>query len=100
MLKPVLLDEAELHSLIEQTVQKTVERTIQNFQGTTSKQSPNPEPYLTRKEVCKLLRISLVTLHVRMKAGEVPYHRIGKRILFLNSEVQSTLSPRKLTKGA
>jgi len=46
-----------------------------------------PEPLLTRKEIAKYLKVSLVTLHECMKNRGLPFHskRVGTR--FLKSEV-------------
>jgi excisionase family DNA binding protein len=44
------------------------------------------EPFFTRKEIATYLKISMVTLHTWMNDG-LPYHRKGRRVLFLKSEV-------------
>lgn len=49
------------------------------------------EDYATRKEVAKRLRISLPTLTTYIKEGRIPYHRIGRRVLFKWDEVQEVL---------
>ena len=55
-----------------------------------------PEPLLTRKEIAKYLRISLVTLHDCMKKRGLPYHskRVGTR--FLKSEVLEWVKENKV----
>src|ERR1700676_952752 len=45
------------------------------------------EPLLTRKEIAAYLKISLVTLHDRMKNRELPFHKKRGGIRFLKSEV-------------
>lgn len=52
-----------------------------------------PEPLLGREEISAYLTISLVTLHAWMKQG-LPYHKRGRRVYFLRSEVLAYL--RKL----
>ncbi len=47
--------------------------------------------YLTRDEVCDKLKISLVTLNNWTKKGLIPSYRIGRRVRYLESEVQNSL---------
>lgn len=53
---------------------------------------PVEESLLKRKEVAKMLRISLVTLNQWMREGRIPYHRIHSRIYFKASEVRKALN--------
>jgi excisionase family DNA binding protein len=50
--------------------------------------------YLTRKEVAKMLRITLPTLHEWTKLGWIPSYRIGTRVLYKNNEVESVIGRR------
>jgi excisionase family DNA binding protein len=55
---------------------------------------PKPQikdKYLTRHEVAKLLRISLPTLNELTKKGKLIGYRIGGRVLYKESEVESSL---------
>ncbi len=56
---------------------------------------PPPEPgngeYLTRAEVCTLLKISLSTLHYYTKDGTVQGYKIGGRILYKTAEVNNSV---------
>lgn len=58
-----------------------------------------PEPLLTRKEIAKYLKISLVTLHDCMKNRGLPYHskRVGTR--FLRSEVLEWVRENEVEMG-
>ena len=47
--------------------------------------------YLTRNEVCDLLRISLSTLHYYSKDGTLQSYRIGGRFLYKTAEVQGAI---------
>ena len=47
--------------------------------------------YVSRKEVAKMLGISLPTLTKYVKNGTIPAHRIGARILFKQDEVSQSL---------
>lgn len=47
--------------------------------------------YLSRKEVAKLLRVTLPTLHQWTKEGILPSYKIGTRVLYKECEVKATL---------
>jgi excisionase family DNA binding protein len=44
--------------------------------------------YLTRKEVCKILRITMPTLYAWVKQGYLKPLRIGFRVLFRKAELE------------
>jgi excisionase family DNA binding protein len=52
---------------------------------------PLQTEYLTRKEVCKLLQVSEVTLLEWTKAGIIKGYRIQSRIRYKRSEVEESL---------
>lgn len=58
---------------------------------------PQPQPQtttdrlLTRKEVCGILQVSLVTVHNWTKAGILNPYRIGNKLRFKESEVLGAL---------
>lgn len=58
---------------------------------------PTPQPQtvkdklLTRKEVCTLLQVSLVTVHNWTKQGILNPYRIGNKLRFKESEVLEAL---------
>lgn len=90
ILSPISLD--ELATVIQMTVKKEFE-TINNSQKT----EPDNE-YLSRKETCKILGVSLPTLNDYTKRGLVPSYRIGARIRYRKEEVLKSLSYRQFTK--
>lgn len=47
--------------------------------------------FISLEAVAKLLRVSKVTLHAYKKAGLIPFHRLGRRVLFRKSEVLNCL---------
>jgi excisionase family DNA binding protein len=61
----------------------------------SSNQKPQNE-YLTRKEVSKLLSISLPTLHDWVKRGLILSYRCGNRVYFKSSEIEQSLKQIKL----
>lgn len=48
--------------------------------------------YLTRREVCELLSITLPTLHEWTKKSILKAYRIGNRVLYKSHEVESALT--------
>ena len=49
------------------------------------------EKYLSAKQVCEKLGISLMTLTRHRNSGRVPAHRFGGRVLYLLSEVEAVM---------
>ena len=58
---------------------------------TTPHSSPPPEPWLTLQEAAALLRVSTATMHRRLHDGTLPGRRIGRRWLFLRSEIEAAM---------
>lgn len=54
--------------------------------------------YLTRKEVCRLLQVSEVTLNEWTKSGVVTGYRIKTRIRYKRSEIEDSLQQVKSLK--
>ena len=50
------------------------------------------QEYLSRKEVAKLLKISLTTLNDWSKQGIVQAYRIGNRVLYKKKEIEDSVS--------
>ena len=56
-----------------------------------------PAEYLTRSEVCKLLKIDLSTLHRWRKDGIIPSFGMGNRVYFLRSQIEQIINKNKLS---
>ncbi len=67
-----------------------VEEKLKQFRPETPQTNANSE-YLTRREVCDLLRISLATLHTYSKDGTLKGYQIGGRVLYKTAEVNSSV---------
>ncbi len=80
----------ELKQVISDSIRKELEE-----RPTTIIQQPLEEQLLSRDEAAKLLKISLVTLNDRMRKGEIPFSRSGRRILFLKSDLIKMLTENK-----
>ncbi|WP_374465186.1 helix-turn-helix domain-containing protein [Chryseobacterium sp.] len=60
-------------------------------------QPKEPTEYLTRSEVCKLLKIDLSTLHRWRKDGTIPSFGMGNRVFFKRSEIEQIINQNKLS---
>jgi len=58
--------------------------------GTPVQRNPVTE-YLTREGVAKAFEISLVTVDAWVKAGKLTAYRIGRKVRFKSSEIDSAL---------
>lgn len=56
-----------------------------------------PTEYLTRNEVCTLLKINLSTLYRWCKDGTLSSFGIGNRVYFLRSHIEEVLMKNKLS---
>jgi excisionase family DNA binding protein len=88
--KNILLvsDPNELVGQFKTEVQNMIQSELQ-VQKKSEKQ--NSAEYLTRSEVATHLRISLSTLNRLTNRGILKYYKIGRRSLFLSSDVEATL---------
>ena len=77
----------EMKDIIKECISEIIEEKL-------LKKEP-PDELLSRKEVAKLLMISLPTLNKKQKLGKIPYYRMGTRVLFKKSEVMKSLDAVK-----
>lgn len=80
------IDLQQLETMISNAVNKGI--ALVNSQATPTE---NPNELLTRKEVCKLLQITLPTLHEWTKEGVVTGYHINTRVRYKKSEILDTL---------
>ena len=80
----VTLTVGQMHDLIRECIREELQD-IQPVKEETAK-------YLTRLEVCKALNISLPTLSRYSELGLIPAKRIGNRILYLQSDIEDSLT--------
>ena len=68
----------------------------------TARPMLNGEVYLSGEEVCSQLRLSTRTLQEYRNAGILPFYKIGRKILYKQSDIQTMLErhynaiPKKL----
>lgn len=54
--------------------------------------------YLTRDQVTKMLSISLPTLHAWINEGKIIARKVGRRILFLEEEINQSIERKEVFK--
>lgn len=54
-------------------------------------QPKEPEEYLTRAEVAKLLKVDISTVHNWSKAGKLKRHALGNRVYYKRSEIEEAI---------
>lgn len=68
-----------------------VEEKLRKFRPETQPLTQSQQEYLSRKEVCELLKISKATLHYWTKDGILKGYRIGGRVLYKSFEVEQSV---------
>ena len=79
-----------------------IEQLIDTKISVSSTTTESQSGYLSRKEVAKLLKITLPTLHDWTKMGYVKSYKMGTRVLYKEAEVKQALekvAPLKHKKG-
>ena len=84
-------DDILIQKLENSLIPKLAEKLSAQFQPI------QPTEYLTRSEVCKLLKIDLSTLHRWRKDGTLSSFGIGNRVYFLRSHIEEVLMKNKLS---
>jgi len=75
----------DLKNLVGQVIKTELEAVKKHLQP------KQPNEYLTRKEVSKMLKIDLSSVHNWSKRGILKPHQIGNRVYFKMSEVENAI---------
>lgn len=75
----------QLTEAILQGVDKRFEQLKKEYQP------KEPEAYLSRAEVAKMLKVDISTVHNWSVAGKLKRHGIGNRVLYKRSEIEESL---------
>ncbi len=82
----ILLTGIDLNELLEK-IASIVEDKIKG----NKPEMPKSGNYLSRNEVCSLLKISLPTLNDWTKIGRLQSYKIGNRVLYKQDEIETAL---------
>jgi excisionase family DNA binding protein len=91
----ILLNGINLNELLDK-IGQLIENKIR--QNNNQPQKQDQSKFISRKEVAKLLKISLPTLNDWTKSGLLNSYRIGTRVLYKPDEVEQSLTQRNFTK--
>jgi len=83
-------------TLITNTTPEELVESITSKVNSLIKESKQPKlthDYLTRDEVCKLLKIDLSTLWHWTKKNKLKAHGIGGRIYYIREEIEQAIKP-------
>ena len=85
MVQLITLSVEDLQSIIKNAVGEV----LQNSQP--KQKENNEDSYLTRQQVANYLHLSLTTLDTYTKEGLLTSYKIGHRVLYKKSEINSSL---------
>jgi len=77
----------ELQQQINEGVKAQLEAFLKEFKP------KQPNEYLTRKEVAKLFKVDISTIHNWCKSKKLKPLGIGSRVYFLRSDIEKSLQP-------
>ena len=89
MKNTIILQDVTIDDL-QEMISSTIDEKLNHFLHQKELQK-----YLTRKEVSKLLSISLPTLNEYTKTGKLKGYRIGGRVLYRADEIEDSLAISK-----
>ena len=89
MIQLIQISLDDLGALIENAVNKALDERNLNSSVIASQDEGK---LITRKELASMLNVSFVTIHNYSKKGLLIKHKVGNRVLFKLSEVQTLLS--------
>ena len=87
-MEPILLNGINLSDL-KKVLREVLEEKSNDFAKPVKSED---QDYLSRKEVARLLKISLTTLNDWSKQGIVQSYRIGNRVLYKRNEIDDSIS--------
>lgn len=74
---------------LTETILKGVETQINDLKKNFTPKEP--DDFLTRMEVAKLLKISLTTVHEWVNTGTLKAYKVGNRTYFSRKKIENTL---------
>jgi excisionase family DNA binding protein len=83
----IILQQISADELVDRTAEKVMEKLKDYF----PKENGSTE-FITRRECCALLKMSLPTLSLYCKKGLIPCYRIGSSIRFKKNEIEQIVN--------
>jgi len=83
----------EIESIARKVAREEIEKMLQEMREASIESKPKKEEtYISAKQVCEKLGISLMTLTRHRNSGKVPAHRFAGRVLYKLSEVETVMT--------
>ena len=76
---------------LKEIIGEVLEEKLKEFRPHSPPPVPTSKEFISSKEVCQMLNISLSTLWTYSKYGKLEKYRIGGRILFRTEEVRNAV---------
>jgi predicted DNA-binding transcriptional regulator AlpA len=76
---------------LKEIIGEVIEEKLKEFRSNSPPPIPPPKEYISSKEVCQMLHISMATLWSYSKYGKLKKYRIGGRILSRTEEVRNAV---------
>jgi excisionase family DNA binding protein len=90
----IILEGVTMNELLEK-IESIIEKKLEIQKKKLASEIVPNNRYLTRREVCELLRISPPTLHDWIKLGIIKSYKIGNRVLYKERQIDESLTHRK-----
>ncbi len=87
-MEQILLNGVNLNELLEK-IGQIIESKLQKCPSVLEQRKP--AKFLTRKEVAQLLNVTVTTLHEWTKLGWIQSYKVGRRVLYKEVEVLSSI---------
>lgn len=84
-----------IDEIMEELAQRIVNKLAESLSINSPAAPQKQEKYLTRQQTADFLNIALPTLHRHTKSQKIPSYRIGGRVLYKQSELETSLSKYK-----
>ncbi|WP_026935165.1 helix-turn-helix domain-containing protein [Christiangramia echinicola] len=83
----------QLYNTTPEKLQESILKGIQAQLNDLKKsyQPKEPEEFLTRAEVAKMLKVDISTVHNWTKAGKLQRFGLGKRVYYKRSEIEKAI---------
>lgn len=81
----------KMKSELKTLIHDSLNQQLKEFLSGNKTKPENEEQMLNRNQACKLLGCSLTTLYHYQRKGLIPYHQVGRKLLFNRSDLLSQL---------
>lgn len=91
------MDNIFITTLHPQEVRQMIRSELEAFFSAQKQQDQDQDERLTRKDICRLYKISFPTVHEEMKRG-LPFEKVGRKTLFRRADVDKYFQAKRAGK--